>query len=92
MSNQELAEDNIISRARDQGLRILMFGDETWLKLFPSAFTRYAAFFSERKNKAASAPIRPSTCSLQLCYPMLQGHPPGTPSPPLLHFHSLYFH
>ena len=35
-----LKEDNIVSRAVAAGRRVLMYGDETWLKLFPSSFTR----------------------------------------------------
>jgi ethanolaminephosphotransferase len=39
-NSKELQEDNIISRAQRMGKRMLMFGDETWLKLFPSSFVR----------------------------------------------------
>jgi ethanolaminephosphotransferase len=39
-NSKELQEDNIISRGQRVGKRMLMFGDETWLKLFPSSFVR----------------------------------------------------
>ena len=40
LDSPALQDDNIVSKAVDAGRRILMFGDETWLKLFPSAFVR----------------------------------------------------
>ena len=35
-----LQEDSVISKAVAAGRRVLMYGDETWLKLFPSSFAR----------------------------------------------------
>ena len=32
----EMREDNVISRAMDAGRDVVMFGDETWLRLFPT--------------------------------------------------------
>jgi len=40
LDSPALKEDNVISRAVDAGQRVIMFGDETWLKLFPSSFVR----------------------------------------------------
>ena len=40
LDSPALKEDNVISRAVDAGRRVIMFGDETWLKLFPSSFVR----------------------------------------------------
>jgi hypothetical protein len=39
-NSKEMAQDNIISRARAAGKKVTMFGDETWLKLFPNSFHR----------------------------------------------------
>ncbi|KAJ1482905.1 alkaline-phosphatase-like protein, partial [Baffinella frigidus] len=36
----EMREDNVISRAMSAGRSVLMFGDETWLRLFPTGFKR----------------------------------------------------
>ena len=40
LNSPELSEDNVITRASRSGSQILMFGDETWLRLFPSTFLR----------------------------------------------------
>ncbi|CAL4124474.1 unnamed protein product, partial [Meganyctiphanes norvegica] len=38
---QEMKEDNLIERWATQGKRMQFYGDETWLKLFPTPFTKY---------------------------------------------------
>ena len=46
-SNYE--EDNFIKKAFNNGLKILFYGDDTWLKLFPNTFYRYegtSSFFA----------------------------------------------
>lgn len=40
LDSPALKEDNVVSRAVSAGRRVLMYGDETWLKLFPSSFVR----------------------------------------------------
>jgi ethanolaminephosphotransferase len=40
LDSPALKEDNVVAKAVAAGRRVLMFGDETWLKLFPSSFTR----------------------------------------------------
>nr|XP_053631909.1 LOW QUALITY PROTEIN: GPI ethanolamine phosphate transferase 2-like [Cherax quadricarinatus] len=42
----ELSEDNLIRRWVDAGKRIHFYGDDTWIKLFPSHFTKYDAVTS----------------------------------------------
>ncbi|CAD5216413.1 unnamed protein product [Bursaphelenchus xylophilus] len=37
----EFKEDNWIKRAKDNGYRIRFYGDDTWLKMFPTAFDKY---------------------------------------------------
>lgn len=38
---QEMKEDNLIDRWATQGRRMYFYGDDTWLKLFPTQFTKY---------------------------------------------------
>ena len=40
LDSPALKEDNVVARAVSAGRRVLMYGDETWLKLFPSSFVR----------------------------------------------------
>ncbi|XP_042507866.1 GPI ethanolamine phosphate transferase 2 isoform X2 [Macadamia integrifolia] len=40
-NTQALLDDNILGQFYDIGWRMVMHGDETWLKLFPGLFTRY---------------------------------------------------
>ena len=40
LDSPALKEDNVITKAVDSGRRVIMFGDETWLKLFPASFAR----------------------------------------------------
>lgn len=37
----ELVDDNIVRRWAAQGKRIHMYGDDTWLKVFPSQFSKH---------------------------------------------------
>ena len=38
--SSELAEDNLVSKWSKAGLKVNMFGDDTWIRLFPDAFMR----------------------------------------------------
>ncbi|WAR23878.1 PIGG-like protein [Mya arenaria] len=38
--SRSLTEDNIISQAFDHGKKIVFYGDDTWIKLFPEHFIR----------------------------------------------------
>ncbi|XP_043697472.1 GPI ethanolamine phosphate transferase 2-like isoform X1 [Telopea speciosissima] len=40
-NTQALLDDNILGQFYDIGWKMVMHGDETWLKLFPGLFTRY---------------------------------------------------
>ncbi|XP_042226776.1 GPI ethanolamine phosphate transferase 2-like isoform X2 [Homarus americanus] len=42
----ELTDDNLIKRWVDAGRRIHFYGDDTWLKLYPSHFSKYDAVAS----------------------------------------------
>lgn len=37
-ASSEFTEDNLISKARNAGRRLLFYGDDTWLRLFPAHF------------------------------------------------------
>ncbi|XP_059167213.1 GPI ethanolamine phosphate transferase 2-like isoform X2 [Physella acuta] len=37
----ELEEDNFVAQFKKNGFKIIFFGDDTWLKLFPGYFDRY---------------------------------------------------
>jgi ethanolamine phosphate transferase 2 subunit G len=41
LNSPELLEDNLIYQLSRAGKRMVFYGDETWLKLFPSAFQRH---------------------------------------------------
>ncbi|XP_031295476.1 GPI ethanolamine phosphate transferase 2 isoform X1 [Camelus dromedarius] len=41
LNSPTLLEDSVISRARAAGKRIVFYGDETWVKLFPKHFVEY---------------------------------------------------
>lgn len=34
-------EDNVLTQAKAAGKRIIFYGDETWVKLFPKHFVEY---------------------------------------------------
>ena len=36
----EITSDSIIARLKARGMRMVLYGDDTWLKLFPTAFMR----------------------------------------------------
>ena len=40
----EIAEDNIIHQAVNNGRKVVFMGDDTWLNLFPTAFERAYPF------------------------------------------------
>jgi ethanolaminephosphotransferase len=37
----ELRDDNLLTQLRHAGKKIIFYGDETWIHLFPGMFTRY---------------------------------------------------
>ncbi|XP_006877373.1 PREDICTED: GPI ethanolamine phosphate transferase 2-like [Chrysochloris asiatica] len=41
LNSPELLEDNVIRQAKVAGKRMIFYGDETWLKLFPRHFMEY---------------------------------------------------
>ncbi|KAB0388886.1 hypothetical protein E2I00_014758 [Balaenoptera physalus] len=41
LNSPTLLEDNVITRAKAAGKRIIFYGDETWVKLFPKHFLEY---------------------------------------------------
>ncbi|XP_016051348.1 PREDICTED: GPI ethanolamine phosphate transferase 2 isoform X2 [Miniopterus natalensis] len=41
LNSPALLEDNIITQAKEAGKRIIFYGDETWVKLFPKHFVEY---------------------------------------------------
>jgi ethanolaminephosphotransferase len=38
--SSEIVEDNFITQASNIGWKMVFFGDDTWLKLFPNKFAR----------------------------------------------------
>ena len=38
--SSELNEDNLVRKWSEAGRKVNMFGDDTWIKLFPGAFQR----------------------------------------------------
>jgi ethanolaminephosphotransferase len=40
LNAQEMDKDSWVSRAKSSGKRLVFFGDDTWLRLFPDAFDR----------------------------------------------------
>lgn len=41
LNSPTLLEDNVITQAKAAGKRIIFYGDETWVKLFPKHFVEY---------------------------------------------------
>ncbi|XP_014644284.1 PREDICTED: GPI ethanolamine phosphate transferase 2 isoform X3 [Ceratotherium simum simum] len=41
LNSPALLEDNVIAQAKAAGKRIIFYGDETWMKLFPKHFVEY---------------------------------------------------
>ncbi|XP_058157996.1 GPI ethanolamine phosphate transferase 2 isoform X4 [Dasypus novemcinctus] len=41
LNSPELLEDNVLRQAKAAGKRIIFYGDETWVKLFPKHFVEY---------------------------------------------------
>ncbi|KAM8939108.1 GPI ethanolamine phosphate transferase 2, catalytic subunit [Pelodytes ibericus] len=41
LNSQELLEDNLIWQAKQAGKRMVFYGDDTWIKLFPKHFVEY---------------------------------------------------
>jgi ethanolaminephosphotransferase len=40
LGSSKIMEDNLLLQARDHDMKLIFYGDETWLKLFPNVFTR----------------------------------------------------
>jgi len=38
--SEAMSEDNIISQSRNHGRKMVFYGDDTWIKLFPDSFIR----------------------------------------------------
>ena len=38
--SSELTEDNLVKKWSEAGRKVNMFGDDTWIRLFPNAFMR----------------------------------------------------
>lgn len=41
LDSSAVQQDNIIYQARAANKRVIFYGDDTWLKLFPNSFIRY---------------------------------------------------
>lgn len=41
LDSSAVQQDNIIHQARTANKRVIFYGDETWLKLFPNLFVRH---------------------------------------------------
>jgi hypothetical protein len=41
LNSPVLLEDNVLRQAKAAGKRIIFYGDETWVKLFPKHFVEY---------------------------------------------------
>ncbi|XP_073093972.1 GPI ethanolamine phosphate transferase 2 isoform X2 [Manis javanica] len=41
LNSPALLEDNVVTQAKASGKRIIFYGDETWIKLFPNHFVEY---------------------------------------------------
>lgn len=40
LGSSKILEDNLLLQARHHDMKLIFYGDETWLKLFPNVFTR----------------------------------------------------
>ncbi|XP_068089998.1 GPI ethanolamine phosphate transferase 2 isoform X3 [Hyperolius riggenbachi] len=41
LNSQELQEDNLLWQAKQSGKRLIFYGDDTWIRLFPKHFVEY---------------------------------------------------
>ncbi|CAH2293106.1 GPI ethanolamine phosphate transferase 2 [Pelobates cultripes] len=41
LNSQELLDDNLLWQAKEAGKRVVFYGDNTWIKLFPNHFVEY---------------------------------------------------
>lgn len=41
LDSSAVQQDSIINQARAANKRVIFYGDDTWLKLFPNSFVRY---------------------------------------------------
>lgn len=69
LNSPVLLEDNVIRQAKAAGKRIIFYGDETWVKLFPKHFVEYdgttSFFVSDYIEVCLSLPL-PSLQTLTL--------------------------
>lgn len=40
LGSSKILEDNLLLQAKHHDMKLIFYGDETWLKLFPNVFTR----------------------------------------------------
>jgi ethanolaminephosphotransferase len=40
LGSSKILEDNLLLQARHHDMKLIFYGDETWLKLFPNVFIR----------------------------------------------------
>lgn len=66
LNSPVLLEDNVIRQAKAAGKRMIFYGDETWLKLFPKHFVEYdgtTSFFVSDYTEVSFLPRPPITRS-----------------------------
>ena len=60
LNSPALLEDNLIWQAKEAGKRIVFYGDDTWVRLFPKHFMEYdgttSFFVSDYTEVRASQP------------------------------------
>jgi ethanolaminephosphotransferase len=40
LGSSKILEDNLLLQSKQHDMKLIFYGDETWLKLFPNIFTR----------------------------------------------------
>lgn len=72
LNSPELAEDNLIHQLHRSGKKLVFYGDDTWLKLFPSTFIRSEGttsfFVSVREETRASCVWGAYLCLFRVGY------------------------
>jgi ethanolaminephosphotransferase len=41
VDSKELSEDNLVTQMKNSNKKIIFYGDDTWIKLFPNHFMRH---------------------------------------------------
>lgn len=71
LNSPVLLEDNVIRQAKAAGKRMIFYGDETWLKLFPKHFVEYdgttSFFVSDYTEVSFPPPNYKVSCSPGIC-------------------------